>query len=161
MANVLTGADRNAPLGRWVWLVPLAYAAHVIEEAFGGQGFVAWVVERGGPQMTVGLFFVLNIVGLALLAAATFLARRFRALQWLLATAGAILFMNGLIHFAAAIASRRYVPGMVTGLVLYLPLGSLVLMSIERRVRARVFWIAAAGGFAIHAAVLWYVAFGA
>jgi len=153
--------DQEAPLGRWIWLLPLAYALHVIEEAYGGHGLIGWMIERGGLHLSMGVFFGANVVGLAIIAAATWGARMHRAWQWPIASAGAILFMNGLSHVAASIASRHYVSGMYTGIAFYLPLGALLLVRVQGRVRPGVFWAAVAVGFVIHAAALWLVVFGA
>ncbi len=153
--------NRESPLGKWIWLLPLAYASHVMEEAYGGHGLIGWMNERGGIHLSMAAFFVVNLVGLAIIAVATWGARMHRLWQWPLASAGTILFMNGLSHVAASIAVRQYVSGMWTGIVLYIPLGAVLLVRVQRLVRPWVFRAAVAVGFVIHAAVLWIVVFGA
>jgi hypothetical protein len=162
---VSRGADlrrmrRDAPVGRWVWLLPLAYASHVIEEAYGGRGLVEWMIERGGVRFSIAGFFGVNLVGVAFLAFAAWIARRRPSWRWTLASAGTILLVNGVSHVAASAAARYYVPGMWTGIAFYIPLGAVLLLRARRFVRPRVFGAAVAVGFAIHAAVLWIV-FGA
>lgn len=162
----MTGtSDNNSlrfePIGRWIWLLPAAYALHVMEEAYGGHGLIGWMNERGGIHLSMAAFFGLNLIGLAIVAVATWGARMHQLWQWPLASAGTILFMNGLSHVAASIAARHYVSGMWTGIAIYLPLGALILLRVQRRVRPRVFRAAIAVGFVIHAAVLWWVVFGA
>ena len=151
---------RDAPVGRWVWLLPLAYALHVIEEGYGGRGLVEWMMERGGLRFSMASFLGVNLVGLTILAAFAGGARRRPSWRWALASAGTILFVNGISHVAASVAARHYVPGMWTGIAIYVPLGAVVLLRARRLVRPRVFWAALAAGFVIHAAVLWIV-FGA
>jgi len=151
---------RDAPLGRWIWLLPPAYALHVIEEGYGGRGLVGWMIERGGVPLSIAGFLGVNLVGLAIIAAATGGSRRRPSWRWTLASAGTILLVNGVCHVAASVAVRYYVSGMWTGIVFYVPLGAVLLFRVRRLVRPRVFWAAVAVGFAIHAAVLWVV-FGA
>jgi hypothetical protein len=141
-----------APVGRWVWLLPLAYALHVMEEAYGGSGLVGWMIDRGGLGV--------NLVGVSFMAIAARVARRRSGWLWPLASAGTILLVNGVSHVAASVAARYYVSGMWTGIALYMPLGAVLLIRTRRLVRPRVFWAAVAVGFVIHAAVLWVV-FGA
>ena len=45
------------------------------------------------------------------------------ALAWL--TVAALLFSNALFHLRGAIRTKRYSPGLATGLLLYVPLGLL------------------------------------
>jgi hypothetical protein len=158
------GTGTNEPqdelVGRWVWLLPLAYALHVIEEGYGGRGLVGWMIERGGLQLSMAMFLGVNLVGLAIIAIATGGALRRPSWLWTLASAGTILFVNGIAHVAASVAARYYVSGMWTGIAFYIPLGAVLLFRMRRLVRPRIFWAAVGAGFAIHAAVLWIV-FGA
>jgi hypothetical protein len=158
--NLENSMRRDAPVGRWVWLLPLAYGLHVIEEAYGGRGLVEWMIERGGVRLSIAGFLGVNLVGLAIIAAATGGARRRPSWRWTLASAGTILLVNGVSHVAASAAVRYYVPGMWTGIAFYIPLGAVLLFRAGRLVRPRVFWAAVIVGFAIHAVVLWVV-FGA
>ena len=158
--NLEDGARRNASIGRWVWLLPLAYALHVIEEGYGGRGLVGWMIERGGLRLSMAMFLGINLVGLAIIAIATWGSRKRPSWTWTLASAGTILFVNGIAHVAASVAVRDYVSGMLTGIALYIPLGAVLLLRVRRLVRPRLFWAAVAVGFVIHAAVLWIV-FGA
>jgi hypothetical protein len=158
--NEGTFPRRAALIGRWVWLLPAAYACHVMEEAYGGSGLIGWMIERGGPRQPMAVFLGINLVGFAFTGAAAWAARRSSSWLWPLASAGTILFMNGLSHVAASIAMRYYVSGMWTGIALYIPLGAALLLRVRRLVRPRVFWAAVAAGFLIHAAVLWIAVFG-
>jgi high-affinity Fe2+/Pb2+ permease len=161
MTNTGTDMDDYVFMGRWIWLLPLAYAVHVIEEAYGGYGLIGWMIERGGLHLSLAVFFLANLGGLVIIAAATWGARMHRDWQWPLAITGAILFMNGLSHVAASIAVRHYVSGMYTGIAFYMPLGAVLLVRVQKRVRPTVFWVSVAAGFMIHAITLWVVVFGA
>jgi hypothetical protein len=155
--NRENAARRDAPLGWWIWLLPLSYALHVMEEGYGGRGLVGWMIERGGLHLSMAGFLGVNLVGLAIIAVASWGARTRPSWRWTLASAGTILLVNGIAHVAASFAVRYYVSGMLTGVVLYIPMGSILLLRVRRLVRPRVFWAAVGTGFAIHAAVLWVV----
>lgn len=119
-----------APSGRWsrLWplALPLAYAAHLAEEALGG--FVDWMRAQGlAPTMDARRFLLLNALFFAvvsIVAVAAFVTRHRRAgLRFLAATLGAVLAMNGGIHLVASLGTATYSPGAATGALLYLPLG--------------------------------------
>ncbi len=150
-------AHRAAPVGRWVWLLPPAYAFHVLEEAYGGSGLIGWMIGHGGVRFSMATFLGVNLAGLAIIAAATGAAWRRPSWRWTLASAGTILLVNGVSHVAASLVVRYYVSGMWTGIALYIPLGAALLFRVRRLARPREFWAAVAAGFAIHAAVLWVV----
>ncbi len=110
----------------WIFYA-LAGAAvlHVVEEyGFPGgfMNFMRGMAGRFGRFVTVrfsilanGIFIILAILG-ALVSS--------RAPLFSLAIAG-LCGINGLSHLAGTLRIRRYVPGLATGLVLYLPLAGL------------------------------------
>ena len=124
------GRNRNESVGMWAWLLPAAYAAHVIEEAFGGGGFMAWMYAGGGVRLSLAAFLGLNAAGVTLLCLAAWAARRTRACAWPLASGAAVVFVNGVWHAAICAMTRSYIPGVVTGLVVYLPVGGTVDLSL-------------------------------
>ncbi|MDD4857298.1 MAG: HXXEE domain-containing protein [Candidatus Krumholzibacteria bacterium] len=138
-------------------MLSAAYVFHVLEEAYGGRGLAEWVLAHEGIRFTVASFFGSNLVGLALIVAATWAARRREFWRWTLISGGTILLANGVCHVAVSAAARRYVPGMWTGLALYIPLGAVLIFRLRRFMSPRVFALAIIAGFAIHAAVLWVV----
>ncbi len=109
-----------------VWLFVAAYAAHLLEEWFGG--FPEWLALITGAPLPRDAFVVINAVALVAIVGATRLALRREALGWLAIAIAALLFLNGLLHLLGSIATGTYSPGLVTGVVLYLPLGQLALM---------------------------------
>jgi hypothetical protein len=138
-------------------MLPAAYALHVTEEAFGGHGLAAWIIAREGIRFSLASFIGSNLVGLALIVVATSAARRWAVWGWTLVSGGAILLANGVCHVAVSAAMRCYVPGMWTGLLLYVPLGGVLIFRLRRSMSPGVFALAIIAGFAIHAAVLWVV----
>ncbi len=120
------------PLRKLVLLAPFIFILHVLEEA---PGFVEWfnsLVPRGISQ---NLFLTVNAVGLAITAVIVLLvaASPDRASGLLLAAwVGFLMLANGVLHLVGTIAHARYCPGVVTGTLLYLPYGALLLRKIVR-----------------------------
>jgi hypothetical protein len=144
-------------LGFWVWLLPAAYAIHVIEEAFGGSGLTGWMSAGGGVRLSLAQFAGLNIIAFVLLCLAAWAAGRWEGLRWPLVTGATIILANGAAHALISVATRSYVPGLWSGLVLYIPVGAIFLIRLWRLVSRRWYAAAAAAGFIIHGAVIWIV----
>jgi hypothetical protein len=108
----------------FLWLPFFAIAAHLIEEFVWPGGFAQWY--RAYPPgystpVTVRLLVIVNavFVGLALLPPLLGATPQGFA-YWVVVAA--IAAANALFHLRATIVTRRYSPGVVTGLALYLPL---------------------------------------
>lgn len=114
-------------MGRWIWLFPIVYAVHIVEELTGGQGFAAWLNAQTRAHFTTREFVVLNAIGLLAMAAGVVLVRRAKKWRWITTTLAAIAVMNALLHVAAAAATNSYSPGLVSGLALWFPLGAATL----------------------------------
>ena len=119
-------------LRKLVLFAPLVFILHVLEEI---PGFVSWfnsLVPRGINQ---GLFLTVNAVALAItVALALLVAVSPDPVTGLLLAAwvGFLLIANGMFHVVGTIAHERYCPGVVTGTLLYLPYGVLLLRKIVR-----------------------------
>ncbi len=104
------------------WAIFAAGVLHVIEEYFFPGGFTRVMKEfqpRFAPFITVpfaviinGLFIVLCLLG----------AIWHSRLPLLGLTIAVLVGINGLMHTGAAIRRKGYAPGVVTGVLLYLPL---------------------------------------
>lgn len=111
---------------------PVVFVLHVVEEA---PGFVAWfnsLVPRG---ITQDLFLTVNAVGftITVLAVLVFAASPDPASGLMLAAwVGFLMLANGIFHLVGTVAHARYCPGVVTGTLLYLPYGFLLLRRIVR-----------------------------
>jgi hypothetical protein len=120
------------PLRRLVLLAPFVFVAHVLEEA---PGFVAWFNSLVREGITQDAFLGVNAAALAITVLLTILVAASAEPSSGLALAGWVGFLflaNGLFHFVGTLAHRRYCPGVVTGTLLYLPYGTLVLWRIVR-----------------------------
>jgi hypothetical protein len=95
--------------------------------------FVNTVIGKGREVLTVPDVFVINIVGVWAVLAATF---------WLVHLAGPgtgpgwgliavwLILINAAAHIGQAIALRRYNPGLLTAILLFLPLGLVTLRTL-------------------------------
>jgi hypothetical protein len=106
------------------WLPLLAAALHVFEEFAWPGGFTAWY-RSYRPDIAASvsnrfLFWINVALLLACFSAGVDGPSPYGAALFLTVTA--LLFANGLFHLVATIKGRRYAPGLVTGVVLYLPL---------------------------------------
>lgn len=113
---------------KWGWLFPATYALHILEELLGGEGFAAWMARVAGVELGARQFLVWNALALLLMASGVVLAERFRHLRWLLLAYGVAFLLNALSHLAATLYTETYSPGLVTGLLLWLPLGAHALL---------------------------------
>ena len=119
-------------LRKLVLVAPVLFILHVVEEA---PGFVAWfngLVPRG---ITQNLFLAVNAAALTitilialLVAASPDPASGLVLAAWV----GFLMLANGMLHIVGTIAHARYCPGVVTGTLLYLPYGVLLLRRIVR-----------------------------
>jgi hypothetical protein len=124
-------------LRKLVLVAPVVFILHVLEEA---PGFVAWfngLVPRGISQ---SLFLTVNAVALTItVLIAILVAASPEPTSGLLLAAwvGFLMLANGLLHLVGTIAHSRYSPGVVTGTLLYLPYGLLLLRKIVRDLQLR------------------------
>lgn len=109
----------------WLYWAPLAAASlHIVEEFVYPGGFAAWDRSyRPELSRTITGRFHLTINGLLLVACYDVWALRSGTMGgplWL--TVMALLFANAVWHLVGSVKSRTYSPGVVTGLMLYVPL---------------------------------------
>jgi hypothetical protein len=100
------------------WLVLAVSAIHVVEEYAGG--WVRFVNSFHSPigHTTMGTFYLVNGIFILLCLLAALLNSSFVIFSLSIA---ALLFMNSLIHIGGTIKLRRYNPGFITAILLYLP----------------------------------------
>jgi hypothetical protein len=114
-----------------VFLMLPAYMVHQVEEHAGDRfrRFVNKYIARVPNALTTPAVVVVNVPlvwGVDLVA--IYLAR-FLAVGWGLIAVYLIL-VNAVLHIIGAAALRGYNPGLVTALVLFLPLGAWALMAV-------------------------------
>ena len=106
---------------RLLYLAPLVLLAHVMEEA---PGLIAWMNRRFELDLTMSYFVVINTIGLLVtvaLAVPSVRSRNYSLALGLIAWLSFLMLTNGVLHLAASLLFREYVPGTVTAGILYLP----------------------------------------
>jgi hypothetical protein len=153
------GARDIIALVRWhyrdpalAWLLPGAYALHLLEEWVGG--FPEWVALVAGGELPRAGFLAINAVAFAAMLMATRAAVAREVNGWMGIAIASILFVNALAHVAGSLVTRSYSPGLVTGVVLYLPLSALVLMRAWLQATPGAFARGVAAGLVVHALVV-------
>ena len=108
------------------WSLAGAASIHIIEEfAFPG-GFKAWwCAYKPDIAASVSNRFLIIINGIliafsVIVALAVSAPKGNGVAAWL--TLAALLFSNAIFHIIGAIQTKRYSPGMISGIVLYIPL---------------------------------------
>lgn len=112
---------------RWLdWSLAIAAALHIVEEFVWPGGFMKWWISyRPATAEHVSNRFLIFINSLLMVMAilvgyAVHFPKGNGVAAWL--TLAALLFSNAIFHILGAIQTRRYSPGMITGIFLYFPL---------------------------------------
>ncbi len=107
----------------WIFAAFLAVSIlHMGEEYFYPGGFMEVMQQlnpRFAPLITVPMAVTINCLQLLLCLAAMAVGRR--AMIFSMSVA-ALLFINGIVHIAGCVRIMGYAPGVITGIMLYLPL---------------------------------------
>lgn len=137
----------------WPVLLPLSYLLHLGEEWWGGEGFAAWTTRAFGAPVSTTRFLILNGIVWPLFTILTVVAIRRSELRWFLTTFGTIVMINAALHVMGTLASSSYSPGLITGVFLYLPFGTLAITSGRRQLPPGTFGAAVLAGVFVHALV--------
>jgi len=131
-----------------VWLLPLAYAVHILEEWFGG--FPEWVALFVGAALPRTAFVAINAAAMAAMILAARATTRRESNGWMAIAIATILLVNGFAHILASVFTGTYSPGLVTGVVLYLPLAQLALLRAWSQADKAMFGRGVWTGIALH-----------
>jgi hypothetical protein len=110
-----------------VLLFPIATALHVLDE---WPGFPRWARRFASPRYSDRAYLITHALAVAM-ALATAALLRALPVPWLsfaffAFVLGPGVFCNALFHAAASAWSRSLCPGVITGVLLYLPLSGLL-----------------------------------
>lgn len=112
--------------GAVLWPLVWAFAIHVAEEW--SAGFPEWVAAIVSRPMPAGAFLIINGIAMFLMIVGVRAATRSEERGWIAVTIATIALVNTLSHLAGALLTRGYAPGVISAVVLYLPLGSLTMI---------------------------------
>ncbi len=140
----------NTSTAVWSWLFPLTYLLHVAEEYWCGEGYSAYLLRLRGVQLSPPRFLVVQAIGLVLMIVGLILARRLHFPNLLSVILGSVVLVNGLTHTTLSLAYTDYVPGLITSILLWIPLGIATLLRFRRTMSETRRWLGIALGVAIN-----------
>src|SRR6266404_5805952 len=101
---------------RRLWLFVLVYPLHILEEIRG-------VGVSHGINLSLKQFLILSGAGCLLMVGGILLSIRFRFPQLLEIFFGTIVVLNALSHVINCVIIRGYDAGVITGTLIFIPLG--------------------------------------
>jgi hypothetical protein len=134
----------------WIWLFPLTYLIHAMEEYWCGEGFYRWSARIIGRGMSPEQFVAINSSAWIAMVASILVFRKTPSVRWLTITFATVVFINGIAHLAGSVWTSTYSPGVVSGLLLWIPLGAATFYRAWKRVTRRSFIAGVLVGAAIH-----------
>lgn len=129
-------------------LLIAAYLVHLAEEWIGD--FPTWSRLVRGNGVSADEFLLINASFLALLGTLSVVANRRAGMAWYPATLAAIFVINAVLHTLATWRYGVYSPGTITGLVIYLPLGVMVLRKMRAQLSVNALTACLVAGALIH-----------
>lgn len=124
-------------------LLPVALFLHQVEEFH--TNFPLVFSNYLGVQLSDQDFITINGVGLFIVSVLS-LSYFFHKNNFILVALGSVLFVNGVVHTLVSLFTFSYMPGLITGAVLLLPLGFLVFRLLLLRLTERNRVLAIASG---------------
>src|SRR5688572_1337234 len=109
-----------------LWPFVPAYAIHVAEEWF--AGFPGWAARITGHPIPRTAFIVINAVAMVSLLAAVRAATRDERHGWMAVGIATIFLVNTAAHAVGAVITQSYAPGLISAVILYVPLSSLTMV---------------------------------
>lgn len=116
-----------------ILLAPFIFVCHFLEES---PKFVLWFNTHVAQGITQDLFWRVNLTALAItlfVVAAEWVSRSAASLILAVAWFGLLMFANAIFHIGGALVDGRYMPGLVTAVVLYLPYYSWLFVRAAKR----------------------------
>ncbi len=92
-------------------------------------------------------------IGFILVTLGMILARQFSFPQMMLLILCTTVMGNALTHTYSAVATQSYNPGLLSSLLIWMPLGIFVLIRFRREISQQRYWLAIAIGVGINVAI--------
>ena len=137
----------------WLWLFPTTYLIHIAEEYWGGEGYSAYLFRLRGVYLSPARFLVIQALGVVLIVAGVILSQQFRFSRFMLVILGALVLSNGITHTVTAIRHGGYGPGVVSCVLIWIPLGLVTLFRLLGQMTTARYVTAVTIGFAINGLV--------
>lgn len=142
--------DRFSDAGSVTLLIlfPLTYLIHISEEYWAGGGYSDYLFKTYSVELSKQRFLGLQVFGLFLMVLGVVLGIILRFPLTMIGMLSAVVIGNGLVHVVRSISGRTYVPGLITAISLWLPLGFISVTMIWPFTSAAKFVLALLVGFA-------------
>ncbi len=120
-------------VGVLIYLQLVCYMIHQYEEHAHGKfkAFANELLAHGEPKITDLAIFWVNIIGVWVIFLTVILGAAFVAVPLGLIAAYTTL-ANALLHIAGGVAMRRYNPGLITSVILFLPVSIYAIYRISQ-----------------------------
>lgn len=136
-----------------MWLFPATYLIHIAEEYWGGEGYTAYLYRLRGVHLSTGRFFFFQGLGVVLICIGIVLSLQLRWPRFMLAIMGALVLSNGVTHTVTALRHGGYGPGLVSCVLIWIPLGLVTLILLQPDMPTLRIVVASLIGFGINGAV--------
>jgi len=113
--------ERWNDVSRALLLAPFVFVGHFLEES---PTFVEWFNAHVSRGITPGLFWRVNISALIItlvVVAVEWFSRSAFSLSLALIWLSFLMLANAVLHVGGAVVDGKYVPGLATAVILYLP----------------------------------------
>jgi hypothetical protein len=108
---------------RAVWLFPATYVVHLVEEYVAGDGFCAWAERALGITISVREFLVWNAFALTLVCVGAVLVTAHPRFRWIEIALSIAILGNVAGHVIASVLTQTYSPGLISGVLIWVPVG--------------------------------------
>lgn len=133
-----------------MWLMPVTYFIHAMEEYWCGEGFYRWAARVMGWEMTPTQFIVLNSTAWVFMVVSILALRKTPSIRWLTISFGTVAFINGFWHLVVSIWTGTYSPGTISGTLIWIPFGAATLYKAWRHATRRAIGSGVLVGIVIH-----------
>ncbi len=134
----------------WLWLFPVTYLIHIAEEYWGGEGYSAYILRIRGVHLSPARFWIAQSIGVVLITIGVVLARQLKFPRMMLVILGTTVLVNGLTHGVTSASFLSYGPGLLSSILIWIPLGILTLLRVKDETTRKRFWIGVAIGVAVN-----------
>jgi hypothetical protein len=141
------------PSAIWMWAFPITYLIHIAEEYWGGEGYTAYLYRLRGVRLSTARFFFFQGLGVVLICIGIFHSLAWKWPRFFLTIMGALVLSNGITHTVTALRHGGYGPGLVSCVLIWIPLGLVTLLMLYGDMPTLRFVVASLIGFAINATV--------
>lgn len=119
-----------------LWLFPVTYVLHLSEEWLSSAPIAHWTTRADRPLDGTS-FIGANIVGLLLMLIGIRLAPGSTRFHWIVPALATAVLLNTGGHLLGSVSIGGYSAGLITGVILWIPLGMLTLMRVWDQASAR------------------------